>query len=63
MRLKPAEVRIINEIRNLKAGQVVVNKGLSGQLDVRKHWKDAEQQGVQPAERGAVTGGLGRLRG
>ena len=63
MRLKPAEVRIINEIRGLKAGQVIINKGSSGQLDVRKHWKDAEQQAVQPAERDGATRRLGQLRG
>lgn len=64
MRLKPSEVRIINAVRGIRAGQVTVNKTEAGQIDVRMRSKDISQnlQMSQPVSQQALSGRIS-LRG
>lgn len=63
MRLKPAEVRIVNAIRGLKVGQVLINKGANGAVQVETRFKGQVGAPVQQAQVGAHQGKVDRLRG
>ena len=65
MRLQPAEIRIINAVRGLgtaSGGQVLVNKGESGQLNVHVQWRD-KQPSVKQADQPNGQRRVDSLRG
>ena len=63
MRLKPDEVRIVNAVRGLGAGdgqgKLVIQRGPGGSLQVQASWKEKPAPGQKQSE----GGGKVHLRG